>query len=115
MRALKATLGVLVLAYVIFVALMLSSVLNMQAIFNIHTKEQTLAMYKIVVAIGTVLMLARLLVTKLYIADMKHDRHIAQLKINGLKADLYEKRQEFRSNRNRYKASTPGTEYLKQA
>ncbi|MBC5994688.1 hypothetical protein [Pontibacter cellulosilyticus] len=115
MRALKATLGFLILVYVIFTALLLTAILNEHTIFNIRTEEQILTMYKALVAIGGVLMLARLLVTRLYIADMKYDRHMAQLKINELKADLYEKRQAFRSNSYKERASEPEVEYLKQA
>ena len=115
MRAFKAFLGFLVIAYVIFTVLVLTSALNVEAVFNVQTEDQALTMYKVLVAIGGVLMLARLLITRLYIADIKHDRHMAQLKINRLKADLYEKRQAFRSNS--YKASALATEveYLKQA
>ncbi|PRY07878.1 hypothetical protein CLV24_12268 [Pontibacter ummariensis] len=98
MRALKAILDLLVLAYVVFTVLLLTSVLNENTIFNISTENQVLDLYKIIAAVGGVLMLARLLVSRVHVAGLKHEQHMAQLKINELKADLYEKRQEFRSN-----------------
>ncbi len=61
-------------------------------------EDQALTLYKILVAVGGVIMLARVLMSSVYIASMKHDRYRAQLKINELKANLYEKRQAFRSN-----------------
>ena len=98
MKALKAILDFLVLAYIVFTVLLLTGVINENTIFQISTEEQVLTLYKVIVAAGGVLMFSKLLVSRLYIADLKHEQHLAQLKINELKADLYEKRQEFRSN-----------------
>jgi len=96
MKALKTFLDVVVIGYVIFLVLLLSTILKEQVIADISSGEQLLEFYKIVGAIGAGIMLARLLVSNLYIASIKHEQHLANLKINGLKADLYEKRQEFR-------------------
>ena len=101
MKALKAILDLSVLAYTIFIVLLLTSVLDENTIFEIDSENQALTLYKILVSAGILLMLARLLANHLHIADLKYDRHRAQLKINNLKADLYEKRQAFRSNRNK--------------
>ena len=98
MKALKAVLDLSVLAYTVFIVLLLTTVLDENTILNTATDNQALTLYKILIAAGCVLMLARLLANHVHIADMKYDRHQAQLKINELKADLYDKRQEFRSN-----------------
>ena len=117
MKALKAFLDFLVISYIVFTVLLLTTVLNENTILNIHTEEQVLLLYKAIVAIGGVIMFARLLANHLYVADLKHEQHLAQLKINGLKADLYEKRQEFRSNSYRPQAEETEAEVrlLKQA
>lgn len=101
MKALKAILDLSVLAYIVFIVLLLTTVLNENTLLEIDSENQALLLYKLLVSAGCVLMLVRLLANHLHIADMKYDRHQAQLKINNLKADLYEKRQEFRSNRNK--------------
>lgn len=101
MKALKAVLDLSVLAYTVFIVLLLTTVLNENTLFDIDSENQALTLYKILAAAGCVLMLIRLLANHLHIADMKYDRHQAQLKINNLKADLYDKRQEFRSNKNK--------------
>ncbi|RIJ37232.1 hypothetical protein [Pontibacter oryzae] len=98
MKALKALLDVLVIGYVIFTVLLLAGAINENAILNTTAEEQALTLYKILVAVGGVMLLARLLMSSVYIADMKHEKYRAQLKINELKANLYEKRQAFRSN-----------------
>ena len=100
MKALKAILDLSVLTYVIFIVLLLTTALNENTLLEIDSENQALILYKILVSASCVLMLVRLLANHLHIADMKYDRHQAQLKINNLKADLYDKRQEFRSNRN---------------
>ena len=115
MKALKAILELFVIGYVVFTALLLATVLNENTIFNIQTEAQVLLLYKALVAVGGVLMFAKLLVTRLYVADLKHEQHLAQLKINELKADLYEKRQEFRSNSYKHRHLDPEVELLKQA
>lgn len=99
MKALKVILDVLVVGYVILTVLLLAGAIDENAILdNVNAGDQALILYKILVAIGAVVMLARVLMSSLYIADMKHDRYRAQLKINQLKANLYEKRQAFRSS-----------------
>lgn len=115
MKALKTILELFVIGYVVFTVLLLATVLNENTIFNIKTEEQVLLLYKAIVAVGGVLMLAKLLVTRLYVADLKYEQHLAQLKINELKADLYEKRQAFRSNSYKPREEEPEIEYLKQA
>ncbi|WP_299826162.1 hypothetical protein [uncultured Pontibacter sp.] len=115
MRALKSILRLFVIGYIVFTVLLLTTILNENTVFDIRTEEQVLLLYKTLVAVGGVLMLAKVVVNRLYIADLKHEQHLAQLKINELKADLYEKRQEFRSNNHRPKAIEPEAAYLKQA
>ncbi|GAB3534231.1 hypothetical protein GCM10027443_20960 [Pontibacter brevis] len=108
MKALKAILDLSVLAYTVFIVLLLTTVLNENTIFDITSENQALTLYKILAAAGCLLMLVRLLANHLHIADMKYDRHQAQLKINELKVDLYEKRQAFRSSS--YKKAQPKEE-----
>lgn len=108
MKALKVFLNFVSLVYIVFTLLLLTAVLNENTIININTEEEVLTLYKAIVAIGGVILFAKLTVDYLYVADLKHEQHLAQLKINELKADLYEKRQEFRSNS--YKARTEAEE-----
>lgn len=98
MKPLKGLLDVLSVAYVVFTLLLLTGVADANAILGGSPETQTIDLYKSIVAAGGVILLARVLMSSVYIADLKHDRYRAQLKINGLKADLYEKRQAFRSN-----------------
>ncbi|MBF9255185.1 hypothetical protein I2I11_17945 [Pontibacter sp. 172403-2] len=98
MKALKAVLDVVVLAYIAFTILLLTSVIEVEAMFEVSAGAEVLDIYKMLVAAGAGLMLVKLLVTNLYIADISRALYLAQLKINNLKADLYEKRQAFRSN-----------------
>lgn len=98
MKGLKTLSDVVVFCYALFIALLLTNLLDQNAIFEISTEEQTLTLYKTLGALGASLMLVKLLIGKLYITSLKYDRHMAQVKINELKADLYERKQAFRSN-----------------
>jgi len=98
MKVLKAVLDVVVLAYFVFTIFLLTSVIEVEAMFEVSAGTEVLDIYKMLVAGSAGLMLVKLLVTNLYIADISRAQHLAQLKINNLKADLYEKRQAFRSN-----------------
>lgn len=98
MKTLKAFLDVVVIGYIIFTVLLLAGAIDENAILDPDVKDQALTLYKILVAGGGILLLARVLMSSLYVAEMQHDRYRAQLKINELKASLYEKRQAFRSN-----------------
>ncbi|PKV62482.1 hypothetical protein [Pontibacter ramchanderi] len=98
MKELKTLSDVVVFCYAMFIALLLTNLLDHKAIFEITTGEQALTLYKALGAVGAGLMLVKLLIGKLYITSLKYDRHMAQVKINELKADLYERKQEYRSN-----------------
>jgi hypothetical protein len=98
MKELKIFSDVIAFCYALFIALLLTNLLDQNAIFEISTQEQTLTLYKTLGAVGAGLMLVKLLVGKIYITSLKYERHMAQVKINELKADLYERRQAFRSN-----------------
>ena len=98
MKELKTVTDVIAFGYTLFLALLLTNLLDQNAIFDITTEEQTITMYKVLGAVGAGLLLLKLLIGKLYITSLKYDRHMAQVKINELKADLYERRQAYRSN-----------------
>ncbi|WP_242920766.1 hypothetical protein [Pontibacter liquoris] len=98
MKTLNAILNVVVLAYVVLAILLLTTAVKESDLFDITTPQQVLSFYKILLAVGGGIMLTKLLVNSLYISGIRYEQHQAQLKINELKADLYEKRQEFRSN-----------------
>ncbi|WP_018479874.1 hypothetical protein [Pontibacter roseus] len=98
MKTLKTVSDAVAFCYAVFIALLLTNLLDQNAIFSITTEEQTLILYKSLGAIGAGLMLLKLWIGKLYIASLRYDRHMAQVKINELKADLYERKQAFRSN-----------------
>ncbi|MCC9136487.1 hypothetical protein ACFSKU_06510 [Pontibacter silvestris] len=98
MKILKAALDLILVAYIVFAVLLLATVLNENTIFNVSSENQVLVLYKVLVGVGAGIMLLKLLVNYLYITGIRHEQHRADLKINELKADLYEKRQAFRSN-----------------
>lgn len=98
MKVLKGLLDLVAFAYIIFTLLLLAGVVDADTLLNSTAEDRVLTLYQIIVAAAGVILLARILVSNLYIADLKHDRHRAELKINELKASLYEKRQAFRSN-----------------
>ncbi|WP_299758924.1 hypothetical protein [uncultured Pontibacter sp.] len=98
MKALKALLDVLVFCYIIFTVLLLAGAIDENAILNTTIEDEALTLYKGLVAVGGVVMLARVLLSNVYVADLEHEKYRAELKINNLKATLYEKRQAFRSN-----------------
>lgn len=108
MKVLNTLLNVLVVAFTIFVVLLVAGIADEKAIFEIETEIQVLWLYKIIATTGGGLLLLKTLVSSLYIATLKHESFKAQLKINDLKVDLYEKRQEFRSNS--YKQQVPELE-----
>lgn len=105
MKVLNTLLNVLVIAFTVFVVLLIAGIADQRAIFEVQTETQALWLYKILAAAGGGLLLLKILVSSLYIASLKHESFKAQLKINDLKVDLYEKRQEFRSNS--YKQQVP--------
>ncbi|WP_068837315.1 hypothetical protein [Pontibacter akesuensis] len=98
MKLLKGLLDLIAFGYIIFTLLLLAGVVDANTVLNNDVEDRVLTLYKIIAAAAGVILLARTLVSNLYIADLKHDRHRAELKINELKASLYEKRQAFRSN-----------------
>ncbi|QCR24378.1 hypothetical protein [Pontibacter sp. SGAir0037] len=98
MKFLRTFLNLVVWSYVIFSALLLSTLLNENTTFSISNEEQTILLYKIIAGAGAALLIAKLLVNYLYVTSLKHEQHLQQLKINELKADLYDSRQEFRNN-----------------
>lgn len=98
MKELKTLSDVIVFCYALFIALLLTNLLDHKILFEITTEEQALTLYKTLGAVGAGLMLVKLLIGKLYITSLKYDRHMAQVKINELKADLYERKQAYRSN-----------------
>lgn len=98
MKVLNTLLNVLIVAFTVFVVLLIAGIADEKAIVEIETEAQVLWLYKILAATGGGLLLLKILVSALYIATLKHETFKAQLKINDLKVDLYEKRQEFRSN-----------------
>ncbi|WP_187264769.1 hypothetical protein [Pontibacter beigongshangensis] len=97
MKALKTILDLVVIAYVLMVILLLTSLLDAATFFNLSSEAQLHSLYKVLLGTGSVLLLARLWLGWLIMADKQHNLHKAQLKINELKAELYEKRQAYRN------------------
>ncbi|TPE45139.1 hypothetical protein [Pontibacter mangrovi] len=98
MKACKALLDVLVFGYIIFTVLLLAGAIDENTILDTNAQDEVLTLYRALVATGGVVMLARVLMSSIYVADLQHEKYRAELKINNLKATLYEKRQAFRSN-----------------
>ena len=98
MKVLNTLLNVLVVSFTLFVVLLIANIADERTIFEITSEIQKLWLYKIIAAVGGGLMLLKILVSSLYVANLKHESYKAQRKINDLKVILYEERQEFRSN-----------------
>ncbi|MFT2009250.1 hypothetical protein ACMA1I_11290 [Pontibacter sp. 13R65] len=97
MKALKTILDLVVIAYVLLVMLLLTSLLDAATFFNLSTESQLHTLYKVLLTTGAALLVARLCLGYIIVADKKHHLHKAQLKINELKAELYERRQAYRN------------------
>jgi hypothetical protein len=117
MKIINALLDFLIVTYVLLTVFLVTDVVNESKILNFDSGNEVLILYKVIIAIGGFIMFAKLLISKLYIADFKHDKYRAGLKIDELKADLYDKRQEFRNNSSKDLAKTEDVEVsiLKQA
>lgn len=108
MKVLNTLLNVLVIAFTLFVILLVAGVVDEKTMFDIRTEIQAMWLYKIIASAGGGLMLLKILISSLYVANLKHESFKAQRKINDLKVVLYEERQEFRSNS--YKKQVPHLE-----
>jgi hypothetical protein len=98
MKILNTLLNLIIVAFAVFVVLLLTPLFNENTILSIQSEEQILTFYKTITGAGTGLVMLKILVSYLYIADLKHENYMAQLKINDLKVNLYEKRQNFRKS-----------------
>lgn len=98
MKTLRTLFNLVVLSYVVFSTLLLSTLLKENEVFKLATEQDTIILYKLITGGGVFLLLVKLLISHLYVASLKHEQHLQNLKINELRANLYEKRQEFRSN-----------------
>jgi hypothetical protein len=106
MKVLNTLLNVLVVSFTLFVILLVAGIINEKTIFNI----QTIWLYKTIALAGGGLMLLKILISSLYVANLKHESFKAQRKINNLKVVLYEERLESKSSS--YKKQMP---YLEMA
>ena len=107
MRILNTLFNIVAVAYALTLALVLTAIVSESAIFNqVQTDTQVLQFYKIFAGVGAGMLLVKVVLSSLYSGNLRYENHITQLKINDLKVELYERRQEFRSNNFR----TPITE-----
>ena len=107
MRILNTLFNIVAVAYALTLALVLTAIVTESAILNqAQTDAQILLFYKTFAGIGAGMLLVKVLLSSLYSGNLRYENHIANLKLNDLKVELYERRQEFRSNNFR----TPITE-----
>ncbi|MBC5775890.1 hypothetical protein H8S95_17580 [Pontibacter sp. KCTC 32443] len=107
MRILNTLFNIVAVAYALTLALVLTSIVSESAIFNhIRTEAQILQLYKAFAGVGAGMLLVKVILSSLYSGNLRYEHHISQLKVNDLKVELYERRQEFRNNNFR----TPITE-----
>lgn len=111
MKVLNTLLNVIVVAFSLLVVLLVAGLADEKAMFEVVTETHSLWLYKIIAAVGGGLLLLKILVSSLFIASLRHQAFKADLKINDLKVELYEKRQEFRSNQ--HKQQVPSLEMAK--
>ncbi|MBB6612982.1 hypothetical protein H7F15_18215 [Pontibacter sp. Tf4] len=99
MRILNTLFNIVAVAYALTLALVLTNAVSESAIFTqVKTDAQILQLYKILGGVGAALLLVKVVLSSLYSGNLRYENHIAQLKVNDLKVELYERRQEFRSN-----------------
>jgi hypothetical protein len=99
MRILNTLFNIVAIAYALTIALVLTAIVTESAIFtSVRTEAQVLVLYKAFAGVGAGLLLVKVVFSSLYAANLRYENHIAQLKVNDLKVELYERRQEFRSN-----------------
>ena len=107
MRILNTLFNIVAVAYALTLVLLLTAIVAESAIFtSVKTETQVLVLYKALAGTGAGLLLVKVVLSSLYSGNLRYENHIAQLKVNDLKVELYERRQEFRSNNFR----TPITE-----
>lgn len=99
MRILNTLLNIVAVAYALTLALVVTNIVAESAIFTqVTTEARVLQLYKILAASGAALLLVKVVFSTLYSGNLRYENHIAQLKVNDLKVELYERRQEFRNN-----------------
>ena len=99
MRILNTLFNIFAVAYALTLALVLTSLVSESALFShIKTEPQVLQLYKALAGVGAGLLLLKVVLSSLYSGNLRYENHIAQLKVNDLKVELYEKRQEYRNN-----------------
>ncbi|MER2998126.1 hypothetical protein [Pontibacter populi] len=107
MRILNTLFNIVAVAYALTLVLLLTAIVAESAIFtSVRTEAQVLVLYKALAGAGAGMLLVKVVLSSLYSGNLRYENHIAQLKVNDLKVELYERRQEFRSNNFR----TPITE-----
>lgn len=98
MRILNTLFNIVAVAYALTLALVLTAIVAESAIFEqVKTEAQILVLYKTLAGIGAGMLLVKVLLSSLYSGNLRYENHITQLKVNDLKVELYERRQEFRS------------------
>ena len=107
MRILNTLFNIVAVAFALTLALVLTAIVTESAIFtSVRTDAQILVLYKALAGVGAGMLVLKVVLGSLYAANLRYENHITQLKLNDLKVELYERRQEFRSNNFR----TPITE-----
>ena len=99
MKILNTLFNIVAAAYALTLMLLLTAIVSESEIFNqVKTEAQVLMLYKAFAGVGAAMLLVKVVLSSMYSANLRYQSHIDQLKINDLKVELYERRQEFRSN-----------------
>ena len=99
MKILNTLFNIVAVAYALTLALILTAIVTESAIFtSVRTDAQILQLYKVLAGVGAAMLLIKVVISSLYAANLRYENHITQLKLNDLKVELYERRQEFRNN-----------------
>ncbi|NEM99649.1 hypothetical protein [Pontibacter burrus] len=112
MRILNTLFNIVAVAYALTLTLVVTGLVAESAIFTrVRSEADILLLYKTFAGVGAFLLLVKVVLSTLYSGNLRYENHIAQLKVNDLKVELYERRQEFRNNN----FKTPATEERLQA
>lgn len=99
MKSAKKIVNILAISYLIFAALIVFNILNRSFFINLFNQQNLEGFYTVLFMIGCVLLLLELVTEALYIRSLKRENQLAQLKINELKAKLYDQKLEYRDIR----------------
>lgn len=107
MEALRKIANILVLLFLVYAVLVLLNVISTEYLDTTFTSFSPENYYKTIFGIAAGILLLYLMVSNLSILALKRERTLLNNRINELKANLYDKKEETIRNQNRPASSGP--------